>query len=101
MAYVRISYVTPKSGQEGQVEDLLSRLSQFYVSMGGYISGYHLRPHAGDERRRMGRVGIWESEEHAVHAAQTERALALRSELLRLVDEDSHEELSFIGEPDR
>ena len=71
------------------------------MSEGGYITGYHLRPHAGDPNRRMGRMGVWESEEHAVHAAQAEHALALRSELLRLVDEDSHEELSFIGEADR
>jgi len=35
-----------------------------------------------------------------VHAAQTDRALALRSQLLRLIDEDSHDELSFIGEAD-
>jgi quinol monooxygenase YgiN len=101
MAYVRISYMTPKTGQGGAVEELLAKLSEFYVAEAGYVTGYHLRPHEGDPNGRMGRMGVWESEEHAVHAAQTEHALALRSELLRLVDEDSHEELSFIGEPDR
>lgn len=101
MAYVRVSYMTPKAGQEAEVEELLTKLSGFYVTEGGYITGYHLRPHEGDPNRRMGRIGVWESEEHAVHAAQTEHALALRSELLRLVDEDSHQELSFIGEADR
>lgn len=101
MAYVRISYMMPKAGQERRVEELLDKLSTFYVNEGGYVSGYRLRPHEGDPNRRMGRFGVWESEEHAVHAAQTEHALALRSELLRVVDEDSHEELSFIGEQDR
>ncbi|MDA0365169.1 MAG: hypothetical protein O2843_04795 [Chloroflexi bacterium] len=101
MVYVRISYMTPKAGQERRLEELLDKLSAFYVAEGGYISGYHLRPHEGDPNRRMGRFGVWESEAHAVHAAQTEHALALRAELLRLVDEDSHQELSFIGEQDR
>ena len=101
MAYVRISYMTPKAGQAGRVEELLDKLSDFYVSEGGYITGYHLRPHEGDANRRMGRFGVWESEEHAVHAAQTEHALALRAELLRLVDEDSYQELSFLGDLDR
>ena len=101
MAYVRISTMVPKAGEEARVEEILGKLSAFYVTEGGYITGYHLRPHAGDPNQRMGRMGVWESEEHAVHAAQTEHALALRSELLRAVDEDSHEELSFIGDADR
>lgn len=101
MAYVRISYMIPKTGEESRVEEILVKLSAFYVTAGGYITGYHLRPHEGDPNGRMGRIGVWESEEHAVHAAQAEHALALRSELLRAVDESSHQELSFIGDPDR
>ena len=101
MAYVRISYMIPKAGQEAHVEELLGKLSAFYVTEAGYITGYHLRPHQGDPNGRIGRLGVWESEEHAVHAAQSEHALALRSELLRSVDEESHQELSFIGDLDR
>ncbi|MBM3140213.1 MAG: hypothetical protein FJZ92_08375 [Chloroflexi bacterium] len=100
MAYVRISTMTPRAGQERRVAELLDRLSAFYSREGGYILGYRLRPHEGDPSRRMGRVGVWETEDHAVHAAQTEHALALRSELLRLIEEATHEELSFTGEPD-
>jgi quinol monooxygenase YgiN len=99
MPYVRISYMRPKSGQEQQVGEILARLSAFYASEPGYVLGYQLHPHEGDSTR-VGRLGVWESAEHAVHAAQTDRAMALRSELLRMIDEDSHEELSFIGEAD-
>ncbi len=99
MPYVRVSYMRPKPGQEQPVAEILAKLSAFYASEPGYVLGYHLHPHEGDSTR-VGRIGIWESEEHAVHAAQTDRALALRSQLLRLIDEDSHDELSFMGERD-
>ncbi len=99
MAYVRISHMRPKSGEEQRVGEILDKLSTFYSAEGGYVLGYRLQHHEGDVTR-LGRVGVWESEEHAVHAAQTEHALALRSQLLRLIDEDSHEELSFEGERD-
>jgi quinol monooxygenase YgiN len=93
--------MTPKAGQEQRVEDLLAQLSRFYAAEGGYVLGYQLYAREGDPSHRMGRVGVWESEEHAVHAAQDEHALALRSQLLRAVEEDTHEELSFIGERDK
>ena len=57
MASIRVSYMTPRHGQEARVAELLGRLS--------------------------------------------ERAVALLSELLPLVDEDSHAELAFEGEPHR
>ena len=49
---------------------------------------------------RHGRVGIWESEIAAQTAAQTEHSMALRAQLLRVIDEDTHLELSFQGTPD-
>jgi quinol monooxygenase YgiN len=99
MAYVRISYMHPKPGQEQAVGDILAKLSAFYRGEPGYVLGYQLRSDVGD-LRRVGRVGVWESEDRAVHAAQNDRALALRSQLLRLIDEESHEELSFTGTRD-
>ena len=46
---------------------------------------------------RHSRVGIWEPEMAAQTAAQTERHMALRGQLLRLIDEDTHLGLSFQG----
>jgi heme-degrading monooxygenase HmoA len=101
MPYVRISHMRPRPGQEKRVGEILDELSRFYTDCQGYVLGYRLQPHEHDTTKRMGRVGVWESEDAAVDAAQNQHALALRSELLRLIDEDSHEELSFDGTPDR
>ena len=100
MAYVRVSYMIPKAGQERRVEELLEKLSAYYTAESGYVLGYRLRPHEGDPHRRMGRFGIWETEADAVRAAQTEHGMALRADLMRVIDEDTHVELSFIGERD-
>ena len=101
MPYVRVSYMTPREGQEGRVAEFLRRLSTYYLSRPGYLQGYLLQPQPGAAPRRIGRVGIWDSERAAEEAAQGERALALRSELIPLVNEDSHVELQFVGEADR
>ena len=99
MAYIRISYMTPRTGSEARVAELLGRLSESYQGRPGYIQGYVLHPRdEGGSTRRLGRVGIWTNAEDAESAGQ--RAIALRSELLPLVDEDSHIELAFEGDPD-
>ncbi len=100
MPYVRITQLTPRSGQEARVDEVLRKLSQFYPTQPGFIAGYHFQPHTAGTATRMGRVGVWESEAQAQAAAQTEHALALRADLLRLVVEETHEELSFNGTPD-
>ncbi len=99
MPYIRVSYMIPRDGQEGRVADLLKRLSAFYLGRPGYLQGYVLQPYPGANPRRIGRVGIWESDHAAEEAGQA--AIALRSELLPLVDEDTHVEMQFVGEADR
>lgn len=101
--FVRISYMHPKEGQEARLRELLQNLSDLYHAQPGYRGGYILNPYEGAEAedRRWGRVGVWESEEAAEHAAQTAPSLAMRAELLRIVEEDTHLELTFEGTEDR
>ena len=100
--FVRISYMHPKEGQEARLKELLQKLSAYYREQPGYQGGYILNPYEGApaDERRWGRVGIWETEDAAEHAAQAEHSMALRSELTRAVEEDSHYEFTFEGTPD-
>lgn len=100
MVYVRVSHMIPRAGQESRVLEILTKLSDFYATQPGHVAGWRLEPHEGADPVRMGRVGVWATEEDAERAAQHDHALALRSELIRLVDEDSHLELTFRGTPD-
>ena len=100
--FIRISYMHPKDGQEARLKELLQKLSTFYREQSGYQGGYILNPYdkAPVGERRWGRVGLWDSEDAAEHAAQAEHSMALRSELTRVVEEDSHYEFTFEGTPD-
>lgn len=100
MAFVRVSHMVPLQGKEAEVEDILRKLSEYYPTQPGFIAGWHLSPHEHTDTRRLGRVGVWETEDHAEAAAQSQHHMALRAELIRLVDEDSHMELTFEGTPD-
>ncbi|MCK9493905.1 MAG: hypothetical protein M0R75_00225 [Dehalococcoidia bacterium] len=100
--FVRISYMHPKEGQEARLKEVLQKLSAFYREQNGYQGGYILNPYEGAESddRRWGRVGFWETVDAAEHAAQAEHSMALRSDLGRLVEEETHYEFSFEGTPD-
>ena len=93
MPYVRISMMHPRRGEEARVHELMDRLVAYYTEQPGYISGYRLEPI--DPEGYLGRIGIWETDKDAEHAAQTEFDLALRSQLNAAVDE--HREYSFMG----
>lgn len=97
MPYIRISLMQPKHGQEQHVQELLDELVRFYEKQPGYIQGFTLRP--VDRARHIGRIGIWERDEDAIHAAQHDHDMALRSQLNMAIEEGSHEELSFEGIP--
>jgi quinol monooxygenase YgiN len=100
MPYVRVTTMIARAGQEARLEKTMRDLSAFYAQQPGYIHGYTLLPHEQANPRRFGRVGVWENEHAAVDAAQRDHALALRSELLRILVEELHDEYSFIGEAD-
>jgi hypothetical protein len=97
MPYIRISLMQPKMGQTEALNSLLDRLVSYYEQQPGYVTGFRLKNIDGSGR--VGRLGVWVSEEDAERAANTDHDLALRSELNMVVDEDSHEEYSFEGVP--
>lgn len=96
-AFVRVTYVVPREGQVDRVREVLQKLSDYYISQPGYRGGYLLLPHPGANPPALGRFGAWDSDTQAEEAAQTEYSMALRADLLRLIHEDSHLELTFDG----
>ena len=99
-SFVRLTYVVPLPGQRQRVRDQLQKLSDYFAAQPGYLGGYLLLPTPNAVVEAHGRVGVWESDHAADSAAQTEHGMALRGELLRLINEDSHLEYTFIGEAD-
>ncbi len=100
MAYVRITTMIARTGQEQRLEQLLRDLSALYAKQPGYVLGYMLTPHDDANPRRYGRVGVWQDERSATNAAQHEHALSVRSELLRILVEELLDEYSCIGVAD-
>ena len=91
--YIRVSLATPKPGNEERVSQLMDDMLTFLPSQPGYVRGYKIL--SGDPEGRLGRIGVYESEAAADHAAQTDHILAVRSELMQLIEEDSHSERSY------
>lgn len=95
--FVRVSHMNAKDGQETHLVEVLTKLSASYREQPGYLGGVILSPYPGatGDARRYGRVGTWETQDAAEDAAQQGHAMALRAELTRIVEEDSHYEFSF------
>ncbi len=91
--YIRISLMKAKAGSEKLVAGLMDNLLEFFAGRPGYVRGYALLE--GDPRGRVGRITLWHSEEEADHAANTQHVLTVRSEIMQLVEEDSHIERGF------
>ncbi len=78
-----------RAGEEARVRDLLDSLVTYYAQQPGFVSGYRLESTAADGT--FGRIGIWEREEDAERAAQTDHDLALRSQLnMSVTDHAEH-----------
>lgn len=93
--YVRLSLAQPKAGNEVEVARIEDDLMAFFAKQPGYLHGYQIL--GGDSQGRVGRLTLWASDQHADHAAQTDHVLAQRSELLMLIEEDTHVEDSWIA----
>lgn len=93
MPYIRISLMTPKQDAEHEVAAIMDDLLAFYARQQGYVVGYKLL--SADEDEQIGRVTIWTDEDAADATAQTRHVLSKRSELNRLIEEDSHVERSY------
>ncbi len=91
--YVRLSLMIAKAGDEGRVSQIMDDLLEFLSTQPGYMRGYKLIREHPDPR--TGRLTVWRSEEECDHAAQTQHVLSVRSELMQLVEEDSHIERSY------
>ncbi len=91
--YIRISLMTAKPGSEKLVAGLMDSLLEFFSDRPGFVRGYALLE--DDPRGRIGRITLWHSEEDADHTANTQHVLTVRSEILQLIEEDSHIERSF------
>lgn len=98
MAFTRLAIMTPKRGNEARVEEMLNDLLKFQSEQPGFVAGYLLRhdPHESGTTR-IGRFTVWESEEHANHVAQQQHDMSLQSELKLQVDDETHEEHSFLA----
>jgi len=91
--YVRISFMNPKPGSEELVAGLMDNLLKFFVDQPGYVRGYALLD--GDPQGRVGRITVWQSEEDADRAANTQHVLTVRAEIMQRMEQDSHIERSY------
>jgi hypothetical protein len=91
--YVRLSLMDPKPGQEELVSGVMDHLLEFFATQPGHVRGYKLL--SGDPQGRYGRLTVWKSEQDADNTANTQHVLAVRSELLLLIEEGSHVERSY------
>ena len=93
--YVRLSLMSPKAGMRDRVLELHEQLIEWLPGQPGFVRGYLIL--SGDPQGRVGHLDVWRSEQDADHAAQTDHVLALRSELLLLIEDDSHAEHSYVS----
>lgn len=91
--YVRLSLMNALPGNEERVSQIQDELLTFLIGKPGYVRGYKLT--SGDPQGRIGRLGVWRAEHDAEAQANDEHVLSLRSEMLRLIEKDSHAEHSY------
>jgi hypothetical protein len=86
MPIVRFSLYRPLPGRRAEMERLLDSLEDWLSKQEGYLLGFRFA--ATDASGDIGRIGIWRSLADADHAADQEHTLAIRAELLRLIDDN-------------
>jgi len=90
--YIRLSLMIPASGREAEVVELHRNLVASLAGQPGFIRGFVI---TGDRWGRVGHMNIYESEAAADHVANTQHVLSVRSQVLLLIDEESHVERSY------
>jgi hypothetical protein len=93
--YVRLALMRPRPGQDKRVSEVIDGLLAHFATQPGYVRGYKLTGEPHVPEGQVGRLTVWASEADANHAAIAQYVLSARSELMRLVDEDSHVERSY------
>jgi quinol monooxygenase YgiN len=91
--FTRLSLMDPRPGMRDRVIEMHAQLLDWLPSQPGYVRGYLVI--GGDPQGRVGHIDVWRSEQEADQAAQSAHVLALRAELLLLIDEDSHAEHKY------
>ncbi len=91
MPYVRFTLLTPRDGNRERVQQLQDQLLAFFAAQPGFEDGYRLT-----SNDRLGRVTVWSTESEADAVANSQHVLALRSQLLPLVEND--QELAFTAD---
>lgn len=94
-ACIRLSLMHPKKGELEHVLRLQREIVRWLQGKPGYLGGYVIV--GGDPQGRVGHVSIYASEHDADQAAQSDHVLAIRSELLLIIEEGSHVEHSYLG----
>jgi hypothetical protein len=95
VAYARLSLMTPLHDRERRVREVLDQLIEFYTGREGFIAAYRLDPDPHVASHRVGRISVWESEQHANRTAAEPYDMALQSQLRLLVDDATREERGF------
>ena len=97
VVYVRLSLVKPRAGNEQRVAKMEADLIRYLAGRPGYLHGYQIT--GGDSiEGRIGRLTLWRSDQDADHAAQTDHVLAIRSELMMLVEDGERVEDSWVAQ---
>lgn len=91
--YVRLSLMVPKGGCADRVSKITDDLLDYFSKQPGYVRGYKLT--TSDGSGELGRLTVWTSEQEADRVATSQHVLAARSELMQLIEEESHLERSF------
>ena len=95
MAYVRLTIVKPRTGQESHVEEIIRRLADLAGKQPGCLQSFILKPH--DDSGEIARLGIWTDEHAADHAASDNAIMAARSDLNQWLVPNGHEERAFFS----
>ncbi len=79
MPYIRLTLAHPRPDRAAEVRRHYEELVTTAAKQPGFVAGWVVVPHDGSGD--IGRLTMWESQEHANRAANDPHALALHSEI--------------------
>lgn len=92
MAYVRISIAKPSAGQSDAVRSIMKRINEAVIAQDGCQVAYMLTP--SDNSGELARMAIYDNQESAEKAANSQTVMSLRSQMHQIV-EAGHVERAF------
>ncbi len=95
MPYVRISIAKPSTGQSDAVKSLMKRINDSVSAQKGCQTVYMLTP--SDNSGELARMAIYDDEESAETAANSQTVMSLRSQMHQII-EPGHIERAFHAE---